>query len=138
MKKLLLMVCMIIFAQTGVPPAEARPDQRYDPGTKTTRELSLANRRAGYAIFRKVCKNCHHRENKTAPFLHTESKTMKGWNTVFYKKYPKCAKQGYWDKLTAYDLLNLNDYLYYNALDAYDPWDPWDNDDIWLFRPLMR
>ena len=59
---------------------------------------------------------------------------MNGWNTVFYKKYPECAKQGFWDKLTPDDLLNLNDYLFYNALDAYDPHDPWDNEGIWLYH----
>ncbi|MCP4340522.1 MAG: hypothetical protein GY799_16940 [Desulfobulbaceae bacterium] len=97
-------------------------------GLKKTRDLTLKNRRAGYKIFRNFCKSCHYGENEKAPFLHTESKSMRAWNAVFHKKRPKCAKQGLWDKLTSDDLLNLNDYLYYNARDAYDPYDPWDND----------
>ena len=117
----------------GASMAHARPDQRYDAGTQTTRELLLSNRRAGYTIFRNFCKSCHSRESEKAPFLHTESKTMHGWNTVFYTKHSQCAKQGLWDTLTAEDLLNLNDYLYYNALDAYDPNDPWENNGIWFY-----
>lgn len=126
-----IIVAMISF---GVFKTHARPDQRYDAGNQTTRDLLLKNRRAGYKIFRNFCKSCHYRENEQAPFLHTESKTMRGWNTVFHKKHPKCAQQGLWNKLSSDDLLNLNDYLYYNALDAYDPNDPWDNDGIWFYN----
>ena len=134
MKKIFITFTVLFAAMaSSVSLSHARPDQRYDPGTKTTRDLLLTNRRAGYAIFRNVCKSCHHRASKNASFLHAESKTMRGWNNVFYKNKPPCAKQGSWNKLTWEDLLNLNDYLYYNALDAYDPWDPWDNDDIWFF-----
>lgn len=134
MKKTVFVVSMIVLMLSlGVSIIHARPDQRYDVGTRTTRDLLLSNRRAGYTVFRKFCKSCHYRGNEKALFLHTESKTMRGWNRVFYKKYPECATQGFWNTLTAEDLLNLNDYLYYNALDAYDPNDPWENNGIWLF-----
>lgn len=135
MKKSLELVAIIVLSiAITASITYARPNQRFDPGTKTTRDLDFKNIRAGYKIFRTLCKSCHNRQNKTTSFLHTESRTMKGWNNIFYKKYPKCAKQGYWDKLTPDELLNLNDYLYYNAYDSYDPYDPWDNDGFWMFR----
>lgn len=93
MKKTMFVVGIIVaMISLGIPMAHARPDQRYDAGSQTTRDLLLSNRRAGYTIFRNFCKSCHSRENEKAPFLHTESQTMNGWNTVFYNKHPQCAK----------------------------------------------
>ena len=105
------------------PSADAKPKERYDPGTKTTRYLEFKYLRAGYKVFRYSCKKCHTRQNPDAPFLHTESRTMNGWNRVFEKRTVQCAKKGYWDELTAEELLVVNDYLYYYAYDSYDPED---------------
>ena len=128
MKKNLELVAIIILSITVTAViAYARPNQRFDAGTQTTRVLDFKNIRAGYKTFRSLCKSCHNHNNKSAPFLHSESRTMKAWNNIFHKKYPKCSKKGYWDKLTPEELLNLNDYLFYNAYDSYDPYDPWDN-----------
>lgn len=134
MKNLPVIVSVIVAAMIwGSAISYARPRQRFDPDARMTRELEFKNIRAGYRIFMNLCKSCHNRENEKAPFLHTESRTMQGWNNVFHKRYPKCAKEGYWDELTSEDLLKLNDYLYYYAYDAYDPYDPWDNDGFWFF-----
>ena len=48
---------------------------------------------------------------------------MKGWDRVFFKEYPQCAKNGEWDHLSQEDLLRVNDYLVRFAADPYDPWD---------------
>lgn len=134
MKKSLELVAITVLSITVVTAiAYARPSHRYEAGTKTTRVLDFKNIRAGYKTFRSLCKSCHNRNTESAPFLHSESRTMKAWNNIFHKKYPKCAKKGYWDKLTPEELLNLNDYLYFNAYDSYDPHDSWDNGGYWQY-----
>jgi hypothetical protein len=106
---------------------QATPKKRFDEETQTCRILDFYNSgwvSDGSRIFAESCKNCHSRDNdKGAKFLHSESKTMKGWNRVFYKKYPQCARDGYWAKLAPDDLLKLNDYLFRNAANTYDPVD---------------
>ena len=106
---------------------QATPKKRFDEETQTCRILDFYNSgwvSDGSKIFAESCKNCHYRENdKGAKFLYSESKTMKGWNRVFNKKYPQCAKDGYWSGLTPEDLLKVNDYLFRNAANTYDPVD---------------
>lgn len=96
---------------------------RFDPLTQTSRELLYKNITTGFEVFRDSCKSCHFRGNgRGASFLHTESKSMRAWNRVFYERYPECAKNGSWDKLDREDLAALNDYLYSKAADTYDPY----------------
>lgn len=124
MKNFLYVVSGVVFmSMLWCPPSHAKPKERYDQRTDTTRLLEFKNLRAGYKVFRYSCKKCHTRQNPDAPFLHTESRTMRGWNNVFAKRYVKCAEKGYWDDLTAKELLQVNDYLYYYAYDSYDPED---------------
>ncbi|NOX25796.1 MAG: hypothetical protein GXP59_06745 [Deltaproteobacteria bacterium] len=107
--------------------AGASPVKRYDALSKTCRIFTHADLWAGYKIFRKNCKRCHFRGNKKqAKFLYTESKVRKGWDRVFATKYPPCAKDGSWGKLTGEQLARLNDYLFKNAADTYDPYDATD------------
>jgi hypothetical protein len=114
-----LIICIALFSAVA---AWASSTKRFDPGTLQLRTFDQVSLWEGRQIFQDSCKNCHFRGNdKNAPFLHTESKSMKAWNRVFYKKYPKCAKNGEWDNLDQEQLLLLNDYLYRYAADSYDP-----------------
>ena len=113
-------VCVFL----GAALVQASPKKRFDPGTKTCRILGHDSMwwGEGAKIFQNNCKSCHVRNNdKGAPFLYSESKSPKGWNRVFFKKYPECAKDGSWGNLTLNDQLKLNDYLYRNGADTYDP-----------------
>lgn len=95
--------------------------KRFDTRTKTCRLLSDQNLIVGYRNFKEVCKSCHSRENdQGAKFLYTESKTRRGWDRVFTKMYPVCAKDGSWDRLASEDLLKVYDYLFVNAAGTYD------------------
>ena len=118
-----LLLAVVFSVMVGCPVTHAKPRERYDPDSRTTRKLEFKNLRAGYKLFRSFCKKCHTRNNPEAVFLYTESRTMKGWNNVFYKQHPECAKRGYWHELTKKQLMLVNDYLYYNAYDSYDPED---------------
>lgn len=118
-RKVLVLVVAVVLAVAFLSPAWAGPAKRYDPGTMTLRDLTFGNLRDGYKTFREVCKSCHHRGNaQGAKFLHTESKSMRGWNRVFYELTPRCYKDGAWKGLSAKELLKLNDYLFSNAFDA--------------------
>ena len=100
---------------------EARPEKRLDPVTQTCRVFTFEGNWSGYKTFQNSCKSCHSRGNdKGAPFLFTESKTSEGWNRVFAKRYPVCARNGSWQGLEKSDILFLNDYLYANGLGSYD------------------
>ncbi|EAT15507.1 hypothetical protein Dace_1369 [Desulfuromonas acetoxidans DSM 684] len=67
----------------------------------------------GNKEFKKNCMNCHHRGNDVgANFLYVESKTQQGWDNVFIRRYPECAKNGSWDSLTKKQLQDINDFLY--------------------------
>ncbi len=127
-KNLSIILIMAVTTACGAALSFARPIQRFDSQTQASRDLEFKNIRAGYEIFRNFCKSCHNRKSESASFLHAESRTMKGWNKVFERKWVKCAREGFWQKLTNDDLLKVNDYLYYYAYDSYDPYDPWDND----------
>lgn len=113
----------LIFLQA--PSGMASPNKRLDEATQTCRLLNFHNagwKSEGAKIFKSSCKNCHYRDNdKGATFLHTGSKTMKGWNRVFFTKFPECAKSGEWDHLSQEQLLALNDFLFMNASNTYDP-----------------
>lgn len=109
----------------------ARPATRFDETTQTCRllnsgPLDMASRSYGEGgkIFKQLCKSCHYRNNdKDAPFLWAESKTSNAWNRVFTKRYPQCAQNGEWDKLTPEQMMRVNDYLYRfssNSRDVFD------------------
>jgi hypothetical protein len=96
--------------------------KRLDMATKTCRTFSERNVREGYKTFRALCKSCHTRNNdQGASFMYSESKTRRGWDRVFAKMYPGCAKNGSWESLALEDRLNLNDFLYTKAAGTYDP-----------------
>jgi len=77
-------------------------------------------------VFRKVCKGCHNRSGQGGKFLYNESKVANAWNRVFAEKYPKCAKDGSWGKLSLEDQLKLNDYLFRTGSGTYDSKDAQD------------
>ena len=120
-RKVIFVAMALIFSAAVVL---ASPNKRLDPTTGTWRPLNYYN--AGWVsdgakIFKEACKSCHYRGNdKSAPFLYTESYPSKGWNRVFADRWPKCAKSGAWDKLSQEDLLQLNDFLFMNAANTYD------------------
>ena len=121
MRKYVASALVGFFLMAAAGPVFAKPEKRFDRATATVREMTYDNLRDGSRIFAEVCKGCHHRDNdKGAAFLHTESKTMRAWNRVFYERYPKCAADGAWKALSADDLLKLNDYLFVNAVDTVD------------------
>jgi len=105
--------------------SQATPKKRLDEATQVCRILDFYNSgwvSDGAKVFQNSCKNCHYRDNEQgATFLHSESKTMKAWNRVFFEKYPQCAREGQWDNLSKEELLQLNDYLFRNAANTYDP-----------------
>jgi len=104
--------------------AQAAPQGRILQGTQVCRTFSQNSLQNGYQLFQNSCKTCHFRGNpQGAPFLHSESKTPRGWDRVFFERYPKCAEDGSWAKLSDEDLLRLNDSLYRNAAGAYAPCD---------------
>ena len=98
---------------------------RFDPATQTSRALEYKNTFDGYKLYKSNCKSCHYRGNdKGARYMNEDSRTMMGWNAVFFRKNVRCAKDGSWDKLSAEELTYVNDYLYSKA---YDTWDPRSN-----------
>jgi len=121
MSRFSVVALLVVVLTVASSPAFAKPEKRFDRASSTIRELKFANLREGYKLFRSSCKSCHHRGNdKGAKFLHTESKTMRAWNRVFYERYPQCAVDGDWKNLSAEDLLKVNDYLFANAVDTVD------------------
>lgn len=95
---------------------------RFDPATQTSRALEFHNTWEGYKLYKSNCKSCHFRGNERgAQYMNEDARTMMGWNAVFYKKNVRCAKDGSWAKLSAEELMFINDYLYSKA---YDTWDP--------------
>jgi len=127
MKKKLIAVSLAGALCLGAAAAQASPTKRFDPATKSCRIFTQQSLWKGYKAFTGFCKSCHYRGNdRGAKFLHTESKTMRGWNRVFEKRYPECAKAGVWDKLGEEKLRLVNDYLFKKAADTYDPYDAYD------------
>lgn len=122
MKTIFTPLAVLILLALTIIEAQAIPTKRLDPGSQTCRTFTSATLWEGREIFVNSCKTCHTRDNdKNAPFLHTESKTMNGWNRVFLQKYPECAKNGSWGNLDEEQIARLNDYLYRNAADSWDP-----------------
>ncbi|VAW32713.1 hypothetical protein MNBD_DELTA03-547 [hydrothermal vent metagenome] len=127
MKNCFLVMCAAFFLFVSSSMALSSPLKRYDPATKTCRIFTHATLWEGYKVFVNNCKVCHHRGNKQgAKFLYTESKVRKAWNRVFAERYPICAKNGSWSKLSQEQIARLNDYLYKNAAGTYDPYDATD------------
>lgn len=131
MKKLSIAIIPIIISAAFALQANARPELRFDDNTQTCRNLKdgqLEWDSRGYGeggqIFKELCKSCHSRGNATgAPFLWSESKTSQAWNRVFTQRYPQCAQNSSWDRVTAEQLRKVNDYLYRfseNSRDMFD------------------
>ena len=94
----------------------------FTPGSASNRAIEYKNLRAGYLLFKNNCKSCHTQENdKNAPFLCANSKTMDGWNRVFSRKNATAEKHGCLSNLSTEELMNLNDYLYTYASDGSKP-----------------
>lgn len=108
----------------GAATVQASPNKRFDERTQACRLLDFYNSgwaSAGSKIFKTACQSCHQQGNsQSAPFLHSESKSMKAWNRVFSERYPKCAQSGAWAKLSEDELQRLNDFLFRNAANTYD------------------
>lgn len=127
----LVVVATVVFCILGylVQVSEARPTKRYDERTKMCRLIADGRLDwesepwgTGGIKFREVCKSCHSKNNKKGtPFIHAESYTSEGWNSIFAKRRKKCARDGAWDILTAEELQLVNDYLYRNGDWTYDP-----------------
>ena len=109
---------------------QARPAKRLDQRSGMCRFLANGGQLdwesepwgTGGIKFREVCKKCHNHDNTSgATFLHAESYSSTGWNTIFAKRRKKCARDGSWDVLSEEELQMVNDYLYRNANDTYDP-----------------
>lgn len=99
-KKTAVIVGIMLMLSQGLVFA-GETTYRFDPSTQTSRAMEFGNTWEGYKLFQSNCKSCHFRGNdKGAQFLDTDSLTMRGWNMVFYKKYPRCAKDGSWAKLS--------------------------------------
>ncbi len=121
---MLVSVMSFLLIFLGVSLGHANPKKRLDEGTQTCRVFNVDSAwwGEGAKIFKRNCKSCHFQGNdKGAPFLYSESKPPRGWNRVFFKKYPQCAKDGSWGNLTLNDQLMLNDYLFRYGADTYDP-----------------
>jgi len=117
---------------TGVilaPTVQARPTKRIDEKTQMCRLIGEGRLDwesepwgLGGRKFQEVCKSCHYRGNdKGAPFLHDESYTSEGWNSIFASRRVKCARDGSWSALTEEEIQLVNDYLYRNGAWTYDP-----------------
>lgn len=118
-----LAIALLAGLQLGTAAA-GETAYRFDPITQKSRALTFPRTWAGYKVFTESCKGCHFTGNgKGASFLHTESKNIRGWKRVFLTRYPECAQNGVWDKLSQENLLVLNDYLHVKARDTYDPYD---------------
>ncbi len=121
-KRAICLACVLSFS--FIMNAQATPRKRLDPGTRTCRVFDYQSGwwGEGKKIFLQRCKTCHTRDNDVgATFLHSESKTPAAWNRVFFKKYPKCYKDGQWGDLNLEDQLLLNDYLYRYGDGTYNP-----------------
>ena len=128
MKKygIIMMACLL--ATVAAFQASARPTKRFDKTTQSCRmfgdgqaEWDTRKWGKGGKLFKEACKSCHTRTNTVgAPYLWEETKTSKGLNRVFYRKYPQCAKNGAWADISLEQQLLLNDYLYRWSKDAMD------------------
>jgi hypothetical protein len=124
MKKIPVLLILFLYL-LKLAPAHAVPEKRVDAATQTCRILSFYNSgwvSEGRDIFENSCKICHFKgNNQGATYLHSESKTMQGWNRVFAKRYPECSRNGSWSGLSQEEILKLNDFLYRNAWGTFTP-----------------
>ena len=124
MKRILVCCVTLSLSFMFLNNVSASPTKRFDEATKTCRTFDQDSFwwGTGAQAFRSSCKPCHTRNNtEDGPFLHSESKTSRGWDRVFFEKYPQCAKDGHWDSLTMDQLLKINDYLHRFGAFTYDP-----------------
>lgn len=115
-------LCLLLGCSFSLSSATANELKRFDQSSQSCRTLGFESYwyGKGRRLFDKKCKVCHTRNSKTnAPFLYSESKPGKGWNRVFFKKYPKCAKAGEW-KITKDEALLINDYLFRYSANTHD------------------
>jgi hypothetical protein len=126
-RQLFLSILMVSVLFTAFSlPAEAKDLKRYDKGTDSCRILGGDSMWYGKGrhLWADRCKSCHTRKNdKGAPYLNAESIPPRGWNRVFYQRYPLCAKNGAWDGITLEDQLAINDFLWRYGANTYDPYD---------------
>lgn len=117
------LACLLVGCSISLSYAGEEDLKRYDPASKSCRILGFDSfwYGKGGRLFEQKCKVCHTRKNnENAPFLHTESKSPRGWTRVFFTKYPKCAQTGAW-KVTRNEALLINDYLYRYGANTYNP-----------------
>ncbi len=100
-------------------PAHAKPVTRFDAASNTCRVISEGPLYwesyawgEGGKTFKAQCQSCHNGNDKSAPFLWTESKNQDAWNRVFASRYPKCAQNGSWKEISDEQLRMVNDYLW--------------------------
>ncbi len=120
---IVVLLCLLSCCAISLSPAAANDLKRYDPISKSCRTLGFDSFWGGKGrrLFDQKCKVCHTRSNsENAPFLHAESKPPRGWNRVFFTKYPQCAKTGAW-KITADQALLINDFLYRYGANSFNP-----------------
>jgi hypothetical protein len=129
MKKTIVCAAALLIGVMVVPNLQARPTKRFDQKTQMCRLIGEGRLDwesepwgTGGKKFQEVCKSCHSRDSdKGAPFIHAQSYTSKGWNTIFANRRVKCARDGSWGALSEEDIQFINDYLYRNAAWTYDP-----------------
>ena len=127
--KTIIAAVALLAGVTWTASLEARPTKRFDERTQMCRLIGEGRLGweseawgAGGKKFQEVCKSCHSRENsKGAPFLHTQSYTSKGWNSIFASRRVSCARDGSWGVLSEDEIQFINDYLFRNAAWTYDP-----------------
>ena len=129
MKKKLVVAVALLVGTTWVTGLEARPSKRFDERTQMCRIIGQGRLDweseawgVGGEKFQEVCKSCHGRESgKDAPFLHAQTYTSKGWNTIFASRRVPCAMDGSWGALSEDEIQFINDYLFRNAAWTFDP-----------------
>ena len=130
MKKTIFLSAVIFLAvATLATVIHARPSKRLDERTQMCRLIAEGKLDwesepwgTGGKKFQELCKSCHSKDNdKGTTFLHSESYTAKGWNSVFANRRVQCAKDGAWDTLEEEEIQMVNDYLYRNGAWTYDP-----------------
>lgn len=128
MKFFALLIAVLLSIPVLSRQADAAPKTRYDEASQTCRVLEDGPLEwesrpwgEGSRLFKENCRNCHSRKNdKSAPFLWTESKSSAAWNRVFASRSPQCAIQGAWNGLSPEQLRKVNDYLYRWAANSQD------------------
>ena len=130
MKRMISSVMVLFVAITFLAVvSQARPTKRIDDRTNMCRfiaegELDWESEPwgRGGTKFQELCKSCHGKDNDQGiTFLHSESYTAKGWNSIFANRRVQCARDGAWESLSEEEIQFVNDYLYRNGAWTYDP-----------------